>query len=159
MTGVQALMPFGVGYVGYGEAKLSAIFLAVISIIVAWSIHYFCTHHTRLPGTLVAIVVVAAFFGSAWGIKWATDAQAPRWPEDAPKASIDDLETNPININKATREELQTIPGVGSITAHRIIKNRPFSEVSDVATLKGITRDNWELMKDCMTVGNNPVQN
>lgn len=127
-----AWMPGDLEYVGYGGASLSGIFLMVISIIVAWSVHYFFTHHVRLPEGLRAIFMVAAFFGTAWGIKWATDAQAPRWPQDIPKATTEEIAGNPINLNTATPKELRRLPGIGPVFADRIVQNRPYHSAEDV---------------------------
>lgn len=47
-------------------------------------------------------------------------------------------EGNPVNINRATREELMTLPGIGEKTAARIIAARPFRSVNDLLRSEGI---------------------
>ncbi len=43
-----------------------------------------------------------------------------------------------IDLNKATAEQLQELPGVGPVHAADIIKARPFKTVSDLKSVKGI---------------------
>ena len=39
-----------------------------------------------------------------------------------------------LDINTATRVELETLPGIGAAIADRIIANRPFTTVGELAT-------------------------
>ena len=41
--------------------------------------------------------------------------------------------TDTIDLNKATAEELEELPGVGPATAKKIIAGRPYSKVDDLA--------------------------
>lgn len=47
-----------------------------------------------------------------------------------------------ISVNSATAEQLQTLPGVGKVTAHSIVEYRqvhgPFEQVEDLLQVKGI---------------------
>ena len=43
-----------------------------------------------------------------------------------------------VNINTATEQQIETIPGVGPALAVRIIAGRPYSTVSDIDRVKGI---------------------
>jgi len=43
-----------------------------------------------------------------------------------------------LDVNTATKEELQRIPGVGATTAERIVANRPFKSAEDLKKVKGI---------------------
>jgi len=43
-----------------------------------------------------------------------------------------------VNINTATIEELQTLPGIGLAKARLIATNRPYQTVDDLAKLQGI---------------------
>jgi len=43
-----------------------------------------------------------------------------------------------INPNKATRTELMKLPGVGEVTANRIIEARPFEKLEDLTKVNGI---------------------
>jgi competence ComEA-like helix-hairpin-helix protein len=43
-----------------------------------------------------------------------------------------------ININTATIEELETLPGIGPAKARLIMTNRPYQSVDDLAKLQGV---------------------
>jgi DNA uptake protein ComE-like DNA-binding protein len=43
-----------------------------------------------------------------------------------------------INVNTASLEQLCTVPGIGPITAKRIIEKRPYSQIDDLQKVKGI---------------------
>lgn len=58
----------------------------------------------------------------------------------------------PVNINTANRGELTSIPGVGPVTAQRIIEQRSdygsFSELADLEKVKGIGPKKSQRMKE-----------
>lgn len=43
-----------------------------------------------------------------------------------------------VNINTATLEELKTLPGIGETLGNRIIENRPYTDVWELASLQGV---------------------
>jgi competence protein ComEA len=45
-----------------------------------------------------------------------------------------------INPNTAARDELMLLPGVGEVTANRIIEARPFAKIDDMLNVNGIGR-------------------
>lgn len=53
-----------------------------------------------------------------------------------------------IGINSATQAELDTLPGVGPVTANKIITNRPYSDISELLTKKAVTKTTFEKIKD-----------
>jgi len=61
-----------------------------------------------------------------------------------------------VNINTATVEELQTLPGIGAITAQRIVEYRqthgPFQKVEDLLNIKGIGEKKLEKIKPLVEV-------
>lgn len=40
---------------------------------------------------------------------------------------------SPIDINSATQEQLESVPGIGAATAKKIIQNRPYGSVNDLS--------------------------
>jgi competence protein ComEA len=47
-------------------------------------------------------------------------------------------EEEKVNINTATATELATLPGIGAITAQKIIQNRPYADVWELGDIDGI---------------------
>jgi len=61
-----------------------------------------------------------------------------------------------INVNTATVKELQSLPGIGQVTAERIIEYRtdhgPFAAVDDLAKVKGIGKKSLEKIRELVAV-------
>ena len=57
-----------------------------------------------------------------------------------------------VNINTATKEELQAIPGIGASKAQSIIAARPFDKPEDIMKVKGIKQKTYDKLKDYITV-------
>jgi competence protein ComEA len=66
-------------------------------------------------------------------------------------------QASPIDINKATSEELSALPGIGPKTAENIIsyrtENGPFRSTEDIMNVKGIGRKTYEEIKQLISVG------
>jgi len=65
--------------------------------------------------------------------------------------------SEPVNINTATSEELQSVPGIGPVTAEKILKMRKargrFRSVNELRAIKGIGPKRLAKMKPYLTVG------
>lgn len=57
-----------------------------------------------------------------------------------------------VNLNTASREELEALPEIGPVKAEAIIEARPFSSIEDVMRVKGIKEATFEAIKDQITV-------
>ena len=61
-----------------------------------------------------------------------------------------------LNINKATKEELQTLQGIGESTADKIItyrkENGNFKQIEDIKNVPGIGDAKYENIKDKISV-------
>src|SRR5579859_3420050 len=63
----------------------------------------------------------------------------------------------PINLNTATSDELQQVPGIGPVIAEKILQMRkaygPFKSVDDLRAIKGIGPKRLEKMRKYLTAG------
>ncbi len=88
--------------------------------------------HSRNWATLGIALVVLLVLGSA----------VPGHAASAAKAKAQASPDNPVDINKATVESLMSVPGIGKVTAERIVKwretNGPFRRIEDLIKVKGI---------------------
>jgi predicted flap endonuclease-1-like 5' DNA nuclease len=70
------------------------------------------------------------------------DPVAPR-PEGAASRTVAPKTTTPVDVNRATEDELRTLPGVGSVLAARIIEARResvFTSMDDLRRVRGLGR-------------------
>ena len=62
----------------------------------------------------------------------------------------------PININTANAEELEQVPGIGPVTAEKILQMRKsygaFKSVDDLLSIRGIGKKRLEKMRKYLTV-------
>ncbi len=61
-----------------------------------------------------------------------------------------------VNINTADLHELESLPGIGRVTALNIIdyrtENGPFTDIDDLIHVKGIGEKKLEMLKRCVTI-------
>lgn len=57
-----------------------------------------------------------------------------------------------VNINTATQSELEALPGIGPVTASKIISDRPYQAVEELLNKKIVTKSVWEKIKDQIVV-------
>jgi competence ComEA-like helix-hairpin-helix protein len=66
-----------------------------------------------------------------------------------------------VDLNTATSEELQRVPGIGPETAERILQMRKsygsFKKVDDLLAIRGISKERLEKMRKYLTVGKPPL--
>ena len=60
----------------------------------------------------------------------------------------------PIDLNTASKEQLQEIPGVGPATANKIIAHRPYQSVEDLLNIPGFGEKTLEKIRPCVTIKN-----
>lgn len=64
--------------------------------------------------------------------------------------------STPVDLNTASPEQLQQVPGIGPSTAQAIVnfrrKSGPFQRVEDLLAIKGISKSRLEKMRPYVTV-------
>ena len=81
----------------------------------------------------------------------------PAPPPDAavPPGNPGATPSAPLDLNTATPEQLDTLPGVGEVTAGRIVTYRsahPFTTVDELLEVPGIGQRRFDQLKDLVTV-------
>ncbi len=61
-------------------------------------------------------------------------------------------QSNLISINTATAAELDTLPGVGPVTAQKIISSRPYSSLEDLVSKKAVNKSTFEKIKELVAL-------
>lgn len=77
----------------------------------------------------VALSVIAVASGVVWLVRDSRGLFSPSGPAEASLI---------VNINTATREELETLPGIGPAKAQLIVGNRPYATADDLRRINGI---------------------
>ena len=62
-------------------------------------------------------------------------------------------QSTPVNVNTADVKTLETLPGIGSTLAKRIVEGRPYKNADDLAKVKGLSKSKLDAIKDQITFG------
>lgn len=62
------------------------------------------------------------------------------------------ITTNLININSASQAQLEALPGVGPVTAGKIIEGRPYQTLEELKTKKIVGNALYDKIKDKLTI-------
>lgn len=57
-----------------------------------------------------------------------------------------------ISINTASKELLDTLPGIGAVTSQKIIDNRPYQTIEELVTKKAVGQSLFEKIKQLVTL-------
>ena len=85
----------------------------------------------------VSLLTSVVFLGRSIGIPKFFKSRAPD-AKHLSSVTRQEKRSLRININTATIEELQTLPGIGPARARLIVTNRPYQSLDDLAKLQGI---------------------
>jgi hypothetical protein len=71
-------------------------------------------------------------------------SEATRDAKAVAKGVVEGLrEKGPVNINKASEQDLESLPGIGETTARRIVDGRPYDSGSDLVKKHLISREEY----------------
>lgn len=79
----------------------------------------------------------------------------PRFGEDSPIVISDSGiagSTGAINVNSAGAQELDSLQGIGPVTAEKIISSRPYGSVNDLLEKKVVSEKVFNQIKDKITM-------
>jgi len=84
--------------------------------------------------------------------KAASATTAPSSVKKSPPLSTKLAPGQKVNINTASKEQLDALPGIGSAKAQAIIDGRPYEKIEDIMKVKGIKQGVFNKIKDLITV-------
>lgn len=72
-------------------------------------------------------------------------------PKASGSATDQTAEIGKVNVNSASFDELDTLPGIGPVTAKKIVSLRPYASVDDLLAKKAVTKSVFSKIKGLVT--------
>jgi DNA uptake protein ComE-like DNA-binding protein len=116
---------------------------------------FFTTAESIMPRQWVPRFLSAGLALVLGGAALAADppkAATPQPPARANQASAPAVSARLVDINKAGRSELKTLPGIGETEAAKIIAARPYLTKTDLVTKNVLTLQTYDALRSSIIV-------
>jgi len=98
--------------------------------------------------TAALLLAFAAVMGvSAWAAPQQTSAETSTTTRTTHKATKEKTSSK-LDINSASQQELEALPGIGPATSAKIVQGRPYRSKSDLLKGKIVSRSEYEKIKN-----------
>jgi competence ComEA-like helix-hairpin-helix protein len=126
----------------YTRPQLTVLLLGVLVAGIGLGVGHWRRAHPALVERLERLDRAAAPpLPTVDELPLAQPARRPMAPKAAPPPA-------PVNINRATEDELRSLPGIGGVLASRIVETRdrdgPFTTLEDLRRVRGLGRSKIE---------------
>ena len=108
-------------------------------------------HLTRQERLALGVVAMVVFIGTLWRLS------LKKYPDWARWTTAVRIQRDLLDLNTASIEQLQTVPGIGPVTARRIEQYRsahgPFQSLQQLQHVKGIGPKTYQRLRPYLRVG------
>lgn len=73
-------------------------------------------------------------------------------PKVGESSVLGSIKSSLININSASESELDSLPGIGIVTAQKIIENRPYSDINELISKKVVSAKVFDKIKGSISI-------
>lgn len=99
-----------------------------------------------LAAFAVLVMVMICMSGSLWAQKAPAKATAAK--DAANQAAASATKAALVDINSATKEELEKLPGIGKAYSEKIIKGRPYAKKDQLVSKDIVPQATYDKIKD-----------
>ena len=103
----------------------------------------------KLYKSLLALTVAALTFGTVTATR-AESAVRPATTTPTTSVAAPKANSGVVNINEATADQLERLPGIGPSRAQAIVdfrKTQPFKRIEDLQRIKGLGKKSWNRLR------------
>jgi DNA uptake protein ComE-like DNA-binding protein len=99
--------------------------------------------------TAALLLAFAAVMGvSAWAAPQQTSAETSTTTTRTTHKATKEKTSSKLDINSASQQELEALPGIGPATSAKIVQGRPYRSKSDLLKGKIVSRSEYEKIKN-----------